>query len=91
MTGKFPSSQGLTYTHGLFVFLLVNLHNKKMVHLLVVPQVYPFIVILIIIFMKVAIIQFRASTNKEINLKKIIMYISKASSENAVLCAFQNL
>ena len=38
--------------------------------------------------MKVAIIQFRASTNKEINLKKIITYISKASSKNATLCAF---
>ena len=38
--------------------------------------------------MKVAIIQFRASTSKEINLKKIVTYISKASSKNAILCAF---
>jgi predicted amidohydrolase len=59
-----------------------------MVHLSVVPQVYPFIVILIINFMKVAVIQFKASTNKEVNLKKIVAYISKASSKNAILCAF---
>ena len=38
--------------------------------------------------MKVAVIQFKASTNKEINLKKIVTYISKASSKNAILCAF---
>ena len=38
--------------------------------------------------MKVAIVQFKASTNKEENLKKIISYISKASSKNATLCAF---
>lgn len=38
--------------------------------------------------MKVAIVQFKASTKKEINLKKIISYISKAASKNAVLCAF---
>ena len=38
--------------------------------------------------MKVAIIQFKASTNKEVNLKKIVTYISKASSKNAILCAF---
>jgi len=38
--------------------------------------------------MKVAVIQFKASTNKEVNLKKIITYISKASSKNAILCAF---
>jgi len=38
--------------------------------------------------MKVAVIQFKASTNKEVNLKKIVTYISKASSKNAILCAF---
>ena len=38
-------------------------------------------------FMKVAVVQFKASTNKEENLKKIISYISKASSKNATLCA----
>jgi len=38
--------------------------------------------------MKVAIVQFKASPNKEENLKKIISYISKASSKNATLCAF---
>jgi len=38
--------------------------------------------------MKVAVVQFKASTNKEENLKKIISYISKASSKNATLCAF---
>ena len=38
--------------------------------------------------MKVGIVQFKSSTNKEQNLKKIISYISKAANENAVLCAF---
>ena len=38
--------------------------------------------------MKVAVIQFKASINKEVNLKKIVTYISKASSKNAILCAF---
>ena len=38
--------------------------------------------------MKVALVQFKASTNKEENLKKIISYITKASSKNALLCAF---
>ena len=38
--------------------------------------------------MKVAVIQFKASTSKETNLKKIISYISKAASKNATLCAF---
>lgn len=38
--------------------------------------------------MKAAVIQFKASTNKENNLKKIISYISKAASKNATLCAF---
>ena len=38
--------------------------------------------------MRAAVVQFKASTNKEENLKKIISYISKASSKNATLCAF---
>jgi len=38
--------------------------------------------------MKAAIIQFKASTDKQINLKKIISYIQKAASKNAKLCAF---
>ena len=38
--------------------------------------------------MKAAVVQFKASTNKEENLKKIISYISKAASKNATLCAF---
>ena len=38
--------------------------------------------------MKVGIVQFKASTNKDQNLKKIISYISKAANEKAVLCAF---
>lgn len=38
--------------------------------------------------MKVGIVQFKSSTNKDQNLKKIISYISKAADENAVLCAF---
>ena len=59
-----------------------------MVHFWVVPQVYPFIIIQPINSMKVAVIQFKASTDKEDNLKKIILYISKAASKNAKLCAF---
>ena len=38
--------------------------------------------------MKVAIVQFKASTNKENNLKKIINYISEASKNKAKLVAF---
>ena len=38
--------------------------------------------------MKVAIVQFKASTDKQINLKKIISFISKAALKNAKLCAF---
>ncbi len=38
--------------------------------------------------MKAAVVQFKASTKKEDNLKKIISYISKAALRNATLCAF---
>jgi len=38
--------------------------------------------------MKVAIVQFKASTNKETNLKKILNYISKAAQNKATLVAF---
>jgi predicted amidohydrolase len=38
--------------------------------------------------MKVAVVQFKASTNKETNLEKIINYISKAAQNKAVLVAF---
>jgi predicted amidohydrolase len=38
--------------------------------------------------MKVAIVQFKASTDKQVNLKKIISFISKAALKNAKLCAF---
>jgi predicted amidohydrolase len=38
--------------------------------------------------MKIAVVQFKASTNKEINLKKIINYISQAAQNKAVLVAF---
>jgi len=37
---------------------------------------------------KVAVVQFKASTDKETNLKKIIKFIEKASSKRARLCAF---
>jgi len=37
---------------------------------------------------KVAIVQFKASTNKKQNLKKILDYIEKASKKGAQLCAF---
>ena len=39
-------------------------------------------------FMKVAVVQFKASTDKEINLKKIINYITKAAEKKATLVAF---
>lgn len=39
-------------------------------------------------FMKVAIVQFKASTKKETNLKKIIDYIIKAAEKKATLVAF---
>ena len=38
--------------------------------------------------MKVAVVQFKASTNKETNLRKIINYISKAAQNKAKLVAF---
>lgn len=38
--------------------------------------------------MKVAVTQFKASTNKDVNLKKIINYISKAAKNKATLIAF---
>ncbi len=48
---------------------------------------YPFIPISSSSPMKVAVVQFKASTKKEINLQKIISFISKAA-KNAALCAF---
>ena len=38
--------------------------------------------------MRIAVVQFKASTDKQINLKKILAFISKASLKNAKLCAF---
>jgi len=38
--------------------------------------------------MKAGVVQFKASTKKDENLKKIISYISKSASKNATLCAF---
>jgi len=38
--------------------------------------------------MKAAVVQFKASTDKQTNLEKIISYIQKAASKNAKLCAF---
>jgi len=38
--------------------------------------------------MKVAVVQFKASTNKETNLRKIVNYISRAAQNKAVLVAF---
>ena len=38
--------------------------------------------------MKVAVVQFKASTKKDENLKKIISYIKKAASKNATICTF---
>jgi len=39
-------------------------------------------------FMKIAVVQFKASTNKELNLKKIKDYISRAAKNKAELVAF---
>ncbi len=55
---------------------------------MVVPKIYLLIDMRLIRNMQAAIVQFKASTNKEKNLKKIISYISKAASKNATLCAF---
>ena len=38
--------------------------------------------------MKVGLVQFKSSTNKDENLRKIISYISKAADKKAALCAF---
>ena len=38
--------------------------------------------------MKVGLVQFKSSTNKDENLKKITSYISKAADKKAALCAF---
>ena len=38
--------------------------------------------------MKIAVVQFKASTNKETNLKKIIQYISNAAKNKAEMVAF---
>lgn len=59
-----------------------------MAYFLFVPQVYLFIVMCSINLVKVAVVQFKASTDKEANLKKILSYISKAASKNATVCAF---
>lgn len=59
-----------------------------MVHFVIVPYLYPFILINSFNHMKVAVVQFKASTKKEINLQKIISYISKAAAKKATLCAF---
>ncbi len=88
MTGKNPPAKGWHTHYGRFDLILLNLHKKKMVHFAIVPRVYPFILIKITNSVKAAVVQFKASTKKAENLKKIISYISKASSKNAVLCAF---
>ena len=38
--------------------------------------------------MKAAVVQFKASTDKAANLKRIVSFISKAASNGAALCAF---
>ncbi len=39
-------------------------------------------------FVKAAIVQFKASIDKQFNLKKLVSYVSEAASNNALLCAF---
>ncbi len=57
--------------------------------MLPVPQIlYAFIVNGYYNSMKVAVVQFKASTKKETNLKKILRYISEASKNKAELVAF---
>lgn len=58
-----------------------------MVHFMFVP-LYLFILFNNTNFMKVAIVQFKAYTKKETNLKKIIDYITKAAEKKATLVAF---
>ena len=67
---------------------ILTLHNNKMVHFVIVPYLYPFILINSFNLMKVAVVQFKASTKKEINLEKIISFISKAAKRKATLCTF---
>lgn len=38
--------------------------------------------------MKVAVVQFKASTSKAVNLKKITSFIADAASKNATMCTF---
>ena len=67
----------------------INVPSIDRIFLLHIQEfVYTFIPNKIFHFMKVALVQFKASVNKEENLKKIISYISKASSKKALLCAF---
>ena len=40
---------------------------------------------------KIAIVQLKASTDKNKNLKKILHYISKAAKHGADVCAFPEL
>ena len=47
-----------------------------------------YFIILRLIMTKIAIVQFKASTNKDQNLKKILNYIHKASKRGADFCAF---
>lgn len=37
---------------------------------------------------KIAVVQFKASTKKEVNLKKILSYIEEAAKKSATLCTF---
>ncbi len=67
---------------------MIHLINS-VVHSLVVPFLYAFILSEINNFMtKIAVVQFTASTKKETNLKKILQYIKKAAEKKASLCAF---
>lgn len=59
-----------------------------MVHLVIVPNTYPYNLITLQYYMKIGIVQFSASINKQKNLDKITSYISKAASNNATICAF---
>src|SRR3989338_7362066 len=71
-----------------------RLHNLQPIYIITkwcISCLYHFIFLFSFIitnFMKAAVVQFKASADKEINLKKIINYITKAAEKKATLVAF---
>ena len=68
---------------------MTTLINSTMVQLSNVPFLYAFILTEFNHSMtKAAVVQFKASTNKDTNLKIILQYIKKAATKKASLCTF---